>query len=185
MPFSIGCLGKRSASGHGHRPGSGGQGTDPARGRPQACPVGGWLVHGGRDQRQVVATVVLIELAWSCRWGQPPFGGYGITTTRDMRECWRYNADDAEVGGHGSGHYRREAWYRAAPDTVPMKAVQQQCCTLGRVRPAPFGLMPEVAHGPFSPPVPVRTLPRPGAAVLALRPRSAILQSVVLQRKST
>ena len=33
---------------------------------------------------------------------------------------------------------------RAAPYTVPMKAVQQQCCTLGRVRPAPFGLMPEV-----------------------------------------
>lgn len=25
-----------------------------------------------------------------------------------------------------------------------MKAVQQQCCTLGRVRPAPFGLTPEV-----------------------------------------
>ena len=33
---------------------------------------------------------------------------------------------------------------RAAPYTVPMKAVQQQCCTLGRVRPAPFGLTPEV-----------------------------------------
>jgi hypothetical protein len=32
----------------------------------------------------------------------------------------------------------------AAPYTVPMKAVQQQCCTLGRVRPAPFGLTPEV-----------------------------------------
>lgn len=27
---------------------------------------------------------------------------------------------------------------------MPIKAVQQQCCTLGRVRPAPFGLTPEV-----------------------------------------
>jgi len=28
---------------------------------------------------------------------------------RDMRERRRYNADDAEVGGHGSGHQRLEA----------------------------------------------------------------------------
>ena len=33
-----------------------------------------------------------------------------------------------------------EAWYRAAPYTVPMKEVQQQCCTLGRVRPAPLAM---------------------------------------------
>jgi len=25
-------------------------------------------------------------------------------TPRDMRERWRYNADDAEVGGHGNGY---------------------------------------------------------------------------------
>ena len=42
-------FGKRSASGRGHRPGSGGQATHPGRGCPQACPVGRWLVHGGRD----------------------------------------------------------------------------------------------------------------------------------------
>ena len=34
---------------------------------------------------------------------------------------------------------------RAPPYTVPMKAVQLQCCTLGRVRPARFGLMPKAA----------------------------------------
>lgn len=33
-------FGKRSASGRRHRPGSGGQVTNP-KGRPQACPVGG------------------------------------------------------------------------------------------------------------------------------------------------
>jgi hypothetical protein len=48
-------FGKRSASGRRHRSGSGGQATDPARGCPQARPVGRWLVHGGRDVSQVVA----------------------------------------------------------------------------------------------------------------------------------
>jgi hypothetical protein len=32
-----------------------------------------------------------------------PLGG-DSGTTRDTREHWRYNADDAEVGGHGSGY---------------------------------------------------------------------------------
>jgi hypothetical protein len=32
-----------------------------------------------------------------------PAGG-DCSTTRDMRERWLYNADDAEVGGHGNGH---------------------------------------------------------------------------------
>ena len=34
------------------------QATDPARGCPQACPVGRWFVHGGRYWAQVVAVVV-------------------------------------------------------------------------------------------------------------------------------
>lgn len=32
-----------------------------------------------------------------------PLGG-DKGTPRDMRERWRYNADDAEVGGRGNGH---------------------------------------------------------------------------------
>ena len=37
-------------------------------------------------------------------FGRPeanPLGG--VSTARDMGERRRYNADDAEVGGHGSG----------------------------------------------------------------------------------
>ena len=41
-------LGKRSASGPRRWSGSGGHRHAPRRGHPQACPVGGWLVHGGR-----------------------------------------------------------------------------------------------------------------------------------------
>jgi len=36
------------------------------------------------------------------------------------------------------------AVYRVAPYTVPMKVVQQQCCTLGRVRPAPLAHRPRM-----------------------------------------
>lgn len=38
-----------------------------------------------------------------CQADAGPLGG-DSGTTRDMRKRWRYNADDAEVGGHGSGH---------------------------------------------------------------------------------
>ena len=41
--------GKRSASGRRRLSGSGGHRHAPRSGHPQACPVGGWLVHGGRD----------------------------------------------------------------------------------------------------------------------------------------
>jgi len=67
---------------------------------------------------------------------------------------------------------------RAAPYTVPMKAVPQQCGALGRVRPAPRFVRD--AHGPSSPLVPVRALPTPGPAVQPLRPWSALLQLGVL-----
>ena len=39
-------LGKRSASGRKRWSGSGGHRHAPRRGNPQACPVGGWLIHG-------------------------------------------------------------------------------------------------------------------------------------------
>ena len=48
-------LGKRSASGRRRRSGSGGHRHAPRRGHPQACPVGGWLVHGGRDMHAATA----------------------------------------------------------------------------------------------------------------------------------
>ena len=48
----------------------------------------------------------------------------------------RYNAADAEEGGRGSGLPAGKLDDRTAPDTVPMKAVPQQCGALGRVRPA-------------------------------------------------
>lgn len=47
-------LGKRSASGRRRLSGSGGHRHAPRRGHPQACPVGGWLVHGGRDMHAAV-----------------------------------------------------------------------------------------------------------------------------------
>ena len=50
-----------------------------------------------------------IALAGMCRVGASPFGGDSGTTGRHMRALTVYNADDAEVGGHGSGHYGLEA----------------------------------------------------------------------------
>ena len=50
----------------------------------------------------------MLAKAISLRWGDArliagPLGG-DSGATRDMRKRWRYNAEDAEVGGHGSGH---------------------------------------------------------------------------------
>jgi len=67
---------------------------------------------------------------------------------------------------------------RAAPYTVPMKAVPLQCGALGRVRPAPRFVLG--AHGPSSPSVPVRALPLPGTALQPLRPWPALLRIGVL-----
>lgn len=50
--FSNRLFGKRSASGRRRTPGSGGQATDPAGAVHRLRPVGGWLVHGGRDHPQ-------------------------------------------------------------------------------------------------------------------------------------
>jgi len=46
--FDDWLFGKRSASGRRHRPRSGGQATAPVGAVHRPCPVGGWLVHGGR-----------------------------------------------------------------------------------------------------------------------------------------
>jgi hypothetical protein len=54
----------------------------------------------------------------------------------------RYNGDDAEVGGHGSDRFTPGSEDRAVPYTVPMKAVQQQCCTAGANPSSTFGLSP-------------------------------------------
>ena len=45
----------RQAVGGGRGAGSGGHRHVPRRGHPQACPVGGWLVHGGRDMHAATA----------------------------------------------------------------------------------------------------------------------------------
>lgn len=54
VPLSIlnRLFGKRSASGRRLLPGSGGQATDPVGAVHRLCPVGGGLVHGGRDERR-------------------------------------------------------------------------------------------------------------------------------------
>ena len=44
-------------------------------------------------------------------------------------------------------------------------------------------LIAEGGHGPFSPLVPVRAMPRSGVALLPLRPRPAVLQSGLRQRQ--
>ena len=49
-----GCLASASASGRRQRSRSGGQATHP-QGCPQACPVGRWLVHGGRVHHYIPA----------------------------------------------------------------------------------------------------------------------------------
>ena len=56
LAFSQRLLGKRSASGRRRASGSGGQATDPARGRPQACPVGagGLSTAGARAEVSLV-----------------------------------------------------------------------------------------------------------------------------------
>lgn len=64
---------------------------------------------------------------------------------------------------------------RAAPYTVPIKAVPPQCGALGRVRPAPLAA-PRGADGTRRPSVPVRALSRPSAAVQSLRSWPALLQ---------
>ena len=68
---------------------------------------------------------------------------------------------------------------RAAPDTVPMKAVPQQCGALGRLRPALPAQSGGVV-GPPSPLVPVRRVPRSGRLVQPLRSRQPVLQPHLL-----
>jgi len=60
------------------------------------------------------------------------------------KSCARYNGDDAEVGGHGSGRFTPGSEDRAVPYTVPMKAVQPQCCTAGANPSSTFGSSAEV-----------------------------------------
>ena len=67
----------------------------------------------------------------------------------------------------------------AAPDTVPMKAVPQQCGPLGRLRPALPAQSGGVV-GPPSPLVPVRRVPRSGRPVQPLRSRQPVLQPHLL-----
>ena len=67
----------------------------------------------------------------------------------------------------------------AAPDTVPMKAVPQQCGLLGRLRPARPAQSGGVV-GPSSPFIPVRRVPRSGRPVQPLRSRQPVLQPQLL-----
>jgi hypothetical protein len=52
--------------------------------------------------------------------------------------------DDAELSRARRRSICLAAIDRVAPYTVPMKAVLQQCCTLGRVRPAPLARSPRM-----------------------------------------
>ena len=93
--------------------------------------------------------------------------------------------------GRGTTGRRRRRWARrrpslawklddrAAPDTVPMKAVPQQCGPLGRLRPA-LPAQSGCAVGPSSPFVPVRRVPRSGRFVQPLRSRQPVLQPHLL-----
>ncbi len=68
---------------------------------------------------------------------------------------------------------------RAAPDTVPMKAVPQQCGALGRLRPALPAQSGGVV-GPSSSIVPVRWMPHPGRLVQPLRSWQPVLRPRLL-----
>ena len=86
--------------------------------------------------------------------------------------------DDAEVSR--VRQRSDNAWQhvdRAAPYTVPMKAVPPECGALGRVRPAPLALKARGAYGLFGSHVPVRPVPRPGSGLRRLRPRPALLHT--------
>ena len=77
----------------------------------------------------------------------------------------------------------RSSGDRAVPYTVPMKAVQPQCCTSGAIPSSTFGCVPKDGYGSLSPLVPVRALPRAGHAVFPLRSRPGVLQPIVLARR--
>ena len=77
----------------------------------------------------------------------------------------------------------RSSGDRAIPYTVPMKAVQPQCCTSGAIPSSTFGCLPEDGYGSLRPLVPVRALPRAGHAVFPLRSRPGVLQPIVLARR--
>jgi len=70
--------------------------------------------------------------------------------------------------------------HRAVPYTVPMKAVPQECGSLGRFRPA-LRLF-RGAHGLICPTFPVRAMRRTGPAVPPLRSRQPLLRSGVSAR---
>ena len=77
----------------------------------------------------------------------------------------------------------RSSGDRAVPYTVPMKAVQPQCCTSGAIPSSTFGCVPKDGYGSLSPLVPVRALPRAGHAVFPLRSRPGVLQPIVFVRR--
>ena len=77
----------------------------------------------------------------------------------------------------------RSSGDRAVPYTVPMKAMQPQCCTSGAIPPSTFGCVPKDGYGSLSPFVPVRASPRAGHAVFPLRSRPGVLQPIVLARR--
>ena len=90
----------------------------------------------------------------------------------------------AEQGGRDNGSFMQASLdNRAAPYTVPMKAVPQECGALGRIRPAlrfVRSVRGRQCHNfscNFSPSVLVRTLPLPSRAVQRLRPWPALLRS--------
>ena len=70
--------------------------------------------------------------------------------------------------------------HRAVPYTAPMKAVPQECGSLGRFRPA-LRLF-RGAHGLICPTFPVRAMRRTGPAVPPLRSRQSLLRSGVSAR---
>jgi hypothetical protein len=98
----------------------------------------------------------------------------------------------AEQGGRDNGSFMQASLdNRAAPYTVPMKAVPQECGALGRIRPALrfvrsvrgrecHNFSCNFSHNfscNFSPSVLVRALPLPSRAVQRLRPWPALLRS--------
>jgi hypothetical protein len=115
---------------------------------------------------------------------------------RDGRACAveRTLSSVARVGGVQPDPSRRRwarrrpslAWQlddRAAPDTVPMKAVPRQCGALGRLRPA-LPAQPGGVVGSSSSIVPVRRVPHPGRAVQPLRSRQPVLRPRLLASDS-
>ena len=115
--------------------------------------------------------------------GCPRQGAACCRTPRPWRMARRalYNTRCRSKSGATAVHCLA-AVDRAAPYTVPMKAVLHAVWRAGTSPSSTLGLAPRGTHGRVRQVVPVRAVLCPGAALQPLRPRSALLHTKLFER---